>query len=296
MTIRSNAARLGALLGAAALLGGLALSTTGGARVQAQATATATTAATTAATAAATVAATATVAGPTPASNVGGPSAVPSARFFGTVTPAAGGALPGSVVTASIGGVLCGSGTVNGNQYTVDVQAIQGCTTPGASVSFTVGGMPASPGGTLPAIPGTAVSLNLTVSAPTPTPAPTVASTPPPPPTTRPSTPPPPPTTAPTRAPTPAPTRPPAATAAQGQRPVAPAAQKPAAAPAGAPAAAPAAVAVAQRPAVVVLPNTGSGTTAGQSSRSVLALVSILVGVGLLGASSLLAFRKEHQA
>jgi hypothetical protein len=228
-------------------------------------------------------AATATASGPTPASNVGGPSAVPSARFYGTVT-GAGGALPGTVVTASIGGVLCGSGTVSGNQYTVDVQAIQGCTTPGASVSFTVGGQPATPSGTLPAIPGTAVQNNLTVAAATPTPAPTVATTPPPPPTTRPSTPPPPPTTAPrTATPTPRPPTP-AATAAQGQRPVGPAAQKPVAPGAQKPVS----------PGVVVLPNTGSGTTSGPAGTSVLALLSILAGAGLLGASSLLALRKSR--
>jgi hypothetical protein len=268
----SNATRLGALLGAAALLGGLALSAAGSGGVHAQ-TGTATPAATVAATAS----------GPTPASNVGGPSSVPSARFFGTVT-AAGGTLPGTVVTASIGGVLCGSGTVSGNQYTVDVQAIQGCTTAGASVSFTVGGMAASPSGSLPAVAGTAVQNNLTVAAPTPTPAPTVASTPPPPPT-RVTTPPPPPTARPsatTRAT-------PAATAAQGQRPSAPAAQKPAAAPA-----AQKPVAAAPARGAVVLPNTGSGTTSGQSSTSVLALFSILAGAGLLGASSLLAFRKSR--
>jgi len=264
--MRSNATRLGALLGAAALLGGLALSAAGGSGVHAQTGGSATP--------------TATASGPTPASNVGGPAAVPSARFFGTVSPAAGAALPGTVVTASIGGVLCGSGTVASGQYTVDVQAIQGCTTPGATVSFTVGGMPASPSATLPAIQGTAVRNNLTVSAPTPTPAP---ATPPPSPT-RVTTPPPPPTRVTTPPPPPTATRPPAsATAAQGQRPVAqkpvaPAAQKP----------------VAQRPVVVVLPNTGSGATAGQSGSSVLALVSILLGAGLLGASGLLAFRKSQ--
>ncbi len=271
----SNATRLGALLGAAALLGGLALSAAGSGGVHAQ-TGTATPAA-----------ATATASGPTPASNVGGPSAVPSARFYGTVT-GAGGALPGTVVTASIGGVLCGSGTVSGNQYTVDVQAIQGCTTPGAAVSFTVGGQPATPSGTLPAIPGTAVQNNLTVAVATPTPAPTVVTTPPPPPSrTATTAPPPPPPTRPATTPTPA--RPtPAATQAQGQRPVGPAAQKPVAPAAQKPVAGVAPVGV------VVLPNTGSGATSGQAGTSALALFSILAGAGLLGASSLLAFRKRR--
>jgi len=207
---------------------------------------------------------------PTPASNVGGPAAVPSARFFGSVTSATGPVAPGATVAALVGGVTCGTGTVSSGQYTVDVQAISGCTTPGATVNFTVAGQPATQTGTLPPVQGTAVSLNLTVAVATPTPAPTTAPTPPPPPTVRP-TPPPPPTVRPTTAPTVAPTavvpsRPPQ-TGLGGtsqQKPVAPVAQKPGT--------------VAP---VVVLPNTGTG-----SSTTAASLVGLLAVAGALGLSA----------
>ncbi|HZU77507.1 MAG TPA: Fe3+-hydroxamate ABC transporter substrate-binding protein, partial [Dehalococcoidia bacterium] len=63
--MRTQATRLAGLVGAAALLGGLALSA--GVAVYAQTGST-----------------------PTPVSNVGGPNSVPSARFYGTVTSASG--------------------------------------------------------------------------------------------------------------------------------------------------------------------------------------------------------------
>ncbi|HEY7295736.1 MAG TPA: hypothetical protein VH916_11890, partial [Dehalococcoidia bacterium] len=130
---------------------------------------------------------------PTPASNVGGPSAVPAARFFGSVK--VGGASPpeGTTVVASIAGIACGFGTASSGQYFVDVQSISGCTTPGASVNFVVGGQAASTTGTLPSVPG-AVQLNLAVNQATPTPAPSATPTaaaptpPPPPPPARPTT------------------------------------------------------------------------------------------------------------
>src|SRR4051794_16206356 len=159
MRIRKHGLRVAGGLGAAALLGGMALSAAGG---DAQTPAT-----------------------PTPASNVGGPSGVPSARFYGSVTSSGAPVPTGATVTATIGGVACGFGTVSGSTYVVDVQAIAGCTAPGATVSFSVGGMPASQTGTLPNIPGNAVNLNLTVSAPTPVP----TAPPPPPPPARTATP-----------------------------------------------------------------------------------------------------------
>src|SRR5712692_8056816 len=148
--IRSTATRVGALLGAAALLGGLALSA-GVAGVGAQT---------------GSPTASPTPSGPTPASNVGGPSGVPSARFFGSATVSGSAASSGTTVTASIGGVACGFGTVSAGQYFVDVQAISGCITPGSAVSFMVGGQAAtaSPAASLPAIPGTAVLANLTTA------------------------------------------------------------------------------------------------------------------------------------
>src|SRR5207249_4141505 len=70
---------------------------------------------------------------PTPAASLGGPAGVPSARFFGSVSGAAGApVVSGTSVTASINGVACGTGTVTGTTYVVDVQSIAGCTTPGA--------------------------------------------------------------------------------------------------------------------------------------------------------------------
>src|SRR5579875_2661934 len=237
-----GATRLSALVGAALLVGGVALSA-GSIVVQAQ-TGTATPAPT--------------VAGPTPATNLGGPAAVPSARFSGTVTLNGQPAPTGATVVASIGGVACGFGTVTNGSYIVDIQAIAGCTTPGATVSFTVNGVAASQTGTLPALQGSPVILNLTAQAASPTPAPT----PPPPPPTRTMTPPPPPPTV-THTATATPARTPTAQAPaqkpSAQKPAAaqaPAAQKPAAAPAG-----------------VKLPSTGDGGASGSG----------LAGVGLLG-------------
>jgi hypothetical protein len=252
------ATRLGALVGAAAVLGGVAVGAAGHGIGLAQ------------------------TASPTPAVNAGGPSSVPSARFFGSVSGAS--LAPGATVTASIGSVACGFGAVTSGFYTVDVQAISGCTSPGASVSFMVAGRPAGPAGTLPGIPGTAVMNNLTVTqaTPSPTPAPATATA-----TARPSTPPPPPTVRPT---TPAATaRPasptaarPSATAAQAARPAAPAAQKPAAP-------------AAQRPAgPVLLPNTGTGGLGEQGGATSVALLSIVLGALALSATGLVAFRRTR--
>lgn len=134
------------------------------------------------------------------------PSSVPSARFYGHAT-FPNGALPaGSTISATVGGVACsvsvtatGGNSVgqldNLGNYALDIQAVPGCTTPGATVAFTAGGLRAQQTGTLPQIPGTAVHLDLTFAGATPT------ATPPPPPTVAPTprvttTPPPPPPTA----------------------------------------------------------------------------------------------------
>ncbi len=208
---------------------------------------------------------------PTPASNVGGPSAVPSARFFGSVKLGNASPPDGTTVVASVAGVACGFGTVSSGQYFVDVQSIAGCTAPGASVSFAVGGQMASATGTLPSVPG-AVQLNLAVSQATPTPAPSAtpaaAGPTPPPPPGRPTvapTPPPPPRAS-TATPPARPTATPAAArgqAATGQKPIA---VKPAAR--------------------VALPRTGAGGSApGQDGLSA-ALAGLgavaLAGLGLI--------------
>src|SRR5579875_652373 len=200
MSIRSTATRLGALVGAAALLGGLAL-TAGGSVLAQVGTATPTPAAATATASALAV-------------NQGGPAQVPTARFFGTVTLNGAPAPNGATVVASIGGVACGFGTVTNGSYYVDIQYIQGCMTPGASVSFTVNGSAAN-SGTLPATglgEGNAVPLNLTAQAATATP----VTTPPPPPTVaRTTTPPPPPTVSRTATAAPTAARTPSAVATQ---------------------------------------------------------------------------------
>jgi hypothetical protein len=265
MSICSKATRLGALVGAAALLGGLALAGAGAAVHAQTGTATPTAAAPT-------------PTGPTPASNVGGPSAVPSARFFGTVTLNGSAAAAGTTVTASIGGVACGFGTVSGSTYAVDVQAISGCTTPGATVNFTVGGARASQTGTLPPIEGTAVQLNLTAAAATPAPSPPPPPPPPPPTAVRTvAPPPPPPTPARTAVATPAAQRP-AAPAAQAAKPAAPGAQ------AARPAAAPA------------LPRTGTGGLLDQHQNGAtgLALLGIILGAMALSATGLVAYRRSR--
>jgi len=212
----------------------------------------------------------------TPATSGGGPGNVPSARFFGTVTGVGGAAIsPGTPVVALIGAIACGTGAATNGNYSVDVQSIAGCTAPGATVNFTVGGAPATQTGTLPPIQGTAVQVNLTLAAATPTPAPP----PPPPPTARATTaptPPPPPTVAPTAV---VPARPPSTGlgGAEQQKPAGPAAAQ-----AARPAAAPA------------LPNTGSGSmAAGRSTGTLAGLIALGAALTLVSAGSLAVSRKR---
>jgi hypothetical protein len=88
---------------------------------------------------------------------------IPVARYFGSATVYGQPAADGLPVTATIGGVACGFGRTSGGQYVLDIQPIQGCTTPGSTVSFTIQGNSAIPSGTLPSTPGTAIRLNLSV-------------------------------------------------------------------------------------------------------------------------------------
>ena len=259
MTRGVRTTRLAGLVGAVVLLGGVALSAVVGVSAQAPAT-------------------------PTPASNVGGPAGVPSARFFGSVTGANGApVVSGTTVTATIGGVACGVGSVTGTTYIVDVQAISGCTAPGATVSFAIGGQPATQTGTLPNVEGTAVTLNLTVAVATPTPAPATATTVPPPP------PPPPPTTAPaTASPTPAASPVTQQTTQQTAKPVVVTAQKPVAVTAQKPGA------TTTYPAArVSLPNTGAGAN-DQTGTASVALLGILLGALALGGTGLVAYRRSR--
>jgi hypothetical protein len=74
----------------------------------------------------------------------GSGQSIPMARFFGSVVNNNGSPIPdGQTVTATIGGVACGFGSTSGGQYSVDIQAINGCTARGATVNFSVGGQPA---------------------------------------------------------------------------------------------------------------------------------------------------------
>lgn len=100
----------------------------------------------------------------------------PVARFYGTVT-INGQSAANSTVTAVISGVTCGSGPITASGgYTVDIQPNPGCTTPGASVSFSIGGAPTNQTGTLPAT-ATRVRLDLSITTQTST-VPQVTSTP----------------------------------------------------------------------------------------------------------------------
>lgn len=102
------------------------------------------------------------------AANAQSPQSVPSARFYGTARNAAGAPIAGGGVVATIGGVQCGVGSAdNSGNYFVDIQAAPGCTTPGATVSFTLQGQAATPSctPTLPNIEGSAVHCDLSLKA-----------------------------------------------------------------------------------------------------------------------------------
>jgi len=117
------------------------------------------------------------------------PTNLPMARFYGQATVNGAKPITNLTISALIGTTPCsgtqanvsGSGSFNDGSYFVDIQAVPGCTTPGATVTFTISGFKAKQTGTLPQIPGTPVHLDLDFQAPaTPTAA---APTPPPPPT-----------------------------------------------------------------------------------------------------------------
>jgi len=131
------------------------------------------------------------------------PTNLPMARFYGQATVNGAKPITNLTISALVGTTPCsgtqanvsGSGTFNDGSYFVDIQAVPGCTTPGATVTFTISGFKAKQTGTLPQIPGTPVHLDLDFQAPaTPTAA---APTPPPPPQRTPSPAPPPPSTPP---------------------------------------------------------------------------------------------------
>lgn len=189
--------------------------------------------------------------------SVAGAQPTPPTRFFGTAQLDGRAAPDGTTITALVAGKNCGTGSVTGGSYTVDVASattLPGCGTDGATVNFQVGTASATQTGTFQT--GAFVSLNLTAQAATPTPSPTPARTATPVPAT------------PTRTATAIP-----ATAAP-QRPAgSPVAQRPAA-----PAAAPA------------LPRTGADATDSPATGAVAALAGIVA----LGGAGIAAFRRRR--
>jgi hypothetical protein len=180
----------------------------------------------------------------------------PPTRFFGTATVDGRPAPDGTTVTAFVGTNACGTGTVMGGAYTVDVASAStrsGCGTDGATVTFQVGTARATQTGTFQT--GAFVSLNLTAQAATPTPTPTPTRTPTPAatPTAAPATP--------TRTPTAAPATP---------------VRTPTAAPTVAPAPA--------------LPRTGTGSSEGNTAW----VFGSLAALTLLGAGAgMIAYRRR---
>jgi hypothetical protein len=202
------------------------------------------------------------------------PTNLPMARFYGQATVQGQKPVTNLTISALIGTTPCsatqanvsGSGSYNDGSYFVDIQSVPGCTTPGATVTFTVSGFKAKQTGTLPSIPGTPVHLDLDFQAPA-----TPSATAPPPP--------PPPTKTPTAAPPPPSTPPPARPSATPSKPVV---QQ---APAGA-----------AGPVVgAKLPNTGTGGLLEQQTAATgwALLVIVLAALGV-SATGLVAYRRQR--
>ena len=95
----------------------------------------------------------------------------PPTRFFGATTLDDQPAPDGTTITAFVGTNNCGTGTITGSSYTVDVASAttkSGCGTDGATVGFTIGSAMASQTGTFQ--PGALVSLDLIASSQLPRP------------------------------------------------------------------------------------------------------------------------------
>jgi len=209
------------------------------------------------------------------------PTSIPVGRFYGNVTVLGTKAPTNLTLSATIGTTIC-SGTqastggigsseaVNDGTYWIDIQAVPGCTTPGATVVFSASGgaagsYKATQTGTVPQLPGTPVHLDLDFQQPA---KPTATAPPPPPP---------PAAKTPTAAPPPAPKP---ATATPAAKPVVQ--QAPAAA-------AYAPVAGAR------LPNTGTGGLLDQQTTETgwALLVIVLAALGV-SATGLVAYRRQR--
>jgi len=103
----------------------------------------------------------------------------PAARVFGSITFNGTSGPSGAVVTAYSGATLCGTAAGNGlygagtpNQYFVDIDSsISACAAAGTTITFKINGQAANETTQVPAIGGSAVSLNLTGPAAGTTPA-----------------------------------------------------------------------------------------------------------------------------
>jgi hypothetical protein len=95
----------------------------------------------------------------------------PAARIFGTITINGQNASSGAIVTAygtnnTLCGTSTGQGVYNGTVYYVDIDSSQSaCNAAGTNLTFKVNGTASSSTTQVPSVPGSAVQLNLTVTA-----------------------------------------------------------------------------------------------------------------------------------
>jgi len=110
------------------------------------------------------------------------PGPLPPHRFFGRVAVDGARALPGTDVTASVGGTVCGQTTVDVySEYVVDVVSwgvTPGCGTEGATISFAVAGYQAEESATWHVGEFTDLDLTVLTGAPTATRTPTSTPSP----------------------------------------------------------------------------------------------------------------------
>ncbi len=108
-----------------------------------------------------------------------GPAGVPIVRFYGHVASLSAAVSADGGITAVIDGVTCGvstGATGHPGSYVLDIQSVPGCTTPGASVQFTAGGLVAHQTSRLPQLPGSGVQEDLTFGAAAPSATPRAAA------------------------------------------------------------------------------------------------------------------------
>lgn len=94
--------------------------------------------------------------------------AIPAGRLFGAISLNGQNAPFGSVVVAYAGATYCGGtsglGVYDGSQYFLDLNGgFSDCSMPGNSLTLTVNGTTANEVAYVPAVPGTAVQVNLSL-------------------------------------------------------------------------------------------------------------------------------------